>query len=504
MNTQHTLQEYAHALSCAGLLTGNTLSPALLNTPIDCLTYDTRTLHGTALFICKGAHFSERYLKDALTRGAVAYVAETRHETDAPHLLVTDIRSAMVVLGQLFYNGVTDRLTSVGITGTKGKSTTAYYVRAILNDWMASERRPQCAILSTIDTYDGVVNAESHITTPEILELYHHFANAHASGISHLVMEASSQSLKVGRVRGITFDVGVFLNIGLDHISPIEHPDFDDYYASKLKILDTCRVGCVNTDADHAAETVAYAKKSGCRLLTFGSHESDDIFCEHVEKRADGLYFTVRSQSYNGEFSITMPGLFNVSNALAAIAVSAALGVPEEHVRAGLRRARVSGRMQVYESRDKKVTVIVDYAHNAMSFDALYRSAKAEYPDKARISIFGCPGYHAYQRRQDLAELSSENCSFVYITEEDSGEEPFDEIAAAIAQHMTAPHLILEDRAECVRRAILERSEPRVILLTGKGEETTMKRGKEHVPYPSDAELTVKYLAEYDKREANT
>ncbi len=502
MVTRHTLKEYAAALERAGLLEESTLSPESGEVPIDCLSYDTRTLHGVSLFLCKGAHFKEEYLTDALAHGAAAYIAERTYGVDAPHLIVTDIRRAMVVLGRLFYDGVTDRLTSIGLTGTKGKSTTAYYVRAILNDWLTSAGKPQCAILSSIDNYDGVVTEESHITTPEVLELYQHFQNAYDSGISHLVMEVSSQALKVGRVEGMRFDVGAFLNIGTDHISPIEHADFEDYYASKLRLFDLCRVGCVNTDADHAAETLAYAEKSGCRVLTFGSHESDMVYCERVEKRADGLYFTVRSERYNGEFSITMPGLFNVSNALAAMTIALALGVPEEFVRSGLRRARANGRMQVYESRDKRVTVIVDYAHNRMSFDALYRSTRVEYPGKELISVFGCPGSHALQRRQDLGELSGENCAFVYITEEDSGEEPFGQIAADIERHVRAPHLVCEDRAECIRRAIMEHDAPRVILLTGKGEETTMKRGREFVPYPSDVELTLRYLAEYDEREA--
>ena len=401
MNPKHTLKEYADALTRAGLLTATTLTTAAENTVIDCLSYDTRSLHGTSLFLCKGAHFKAEYLSAAIAQGAAAYVAEKPYPVDAPQLLVSDIRYAMVVLGQLFYDHVTDKLTSVGITGTKGKSTTAYYVRSILNDWLTSEGKPPCAILSSIDNYDGVIAEESHITTPEVLELYQHFQNAYDSGISHLVMEVSSQALKVGRVRGMTFDVGAFLNIGTDHISPIEHPDFADYYASKLKLFDSCRVGCVNTDAKYADCVIEYAKDR-CNLITFGSHASDTVFCEQVEKRADGLYFTVRSPKYNGEFSITMPGLFNVSNALAAMAISMALGVPEEFVRSGLRKARANGRMQVYESRDKRVTVIVDYAHNRMSFDALYRSTRVEYPGKEMISVFGCPGSHALQRRRDL------------------------------------------------------------------------------------------------------
>ena len=500
MDAQHTLREYENALRAAGLLTGSDPGHAA-ETPISCFTYDTRTLDGTALFLCKGAHFKKEYLFDALARGAIAYVADHRYDADAPYLLVSDVRHALVVLGRLYYNNVTDKLVSVGITGTKGKSTTAYYVRYILNDWLTSLGKPECAILSSIDNYDGAATTESHITTPEVLELYRHFQNALDHGISHLVMEVSSQALKVGRVRGMTFDVGAFLNIGTDHISPIEHPDFDDYFASKRKLFDACRVGCVNTDAEHAQEVLDYAR-GRCELITFGSHESDTVYCSGIEKRADGLYFTVRSPRYNGTFSITMPGLFNVSNALAAMAICTALGVPEESVRRGLRAARASGRMQVYESRDGKVTVIVDYAHNRMSFDALYRSTKAEYPGRKIISVFGCPGSHALQRRQDLGELSGQNCDFVYITEEDSGEEPFAQIAADIEKHVVCPHLVLEDRGECIRRAIMTDIGARVILLTGKGEELYMKRGKEFVETPSDVDFTLQYLKEYDGEEA--
>ena len=499
MTALHTLQEYIDALQSAELLTECTIDEETAQKSIDCFSYDNRAVNGAALFFCKGAHFKEEYLRDALARGAVAYVADRAYEVDAPRLIVSDIRHALVVLGQLYYNNVTDKLVTVGITGTKGKSTTAYYMRYILNDWLSGQGKPDCAFISSIDTYDGVVNEESHITTPEVLELYQHFQNAYDSGITHLVMEASSQSFKVGRVRGMTFDVGAFLNIGEDHISPIEHPDFEDYFASKLKIFDQCRVGCVNTDAEHMERAVEYAK-GRCELITFGSHESDAVYCEKVEKRVDGLYFTVRSPRYSGEFSITMPGLFNVSNALAAIAMSMALGIPEESVRRGLRVARASGRMQVYESRDKNVTVIVDYAHNRMSFDALYRSTRAEYPGKSMISIFGCPGSHALQRRKDLGELSGQNCDFVYITEEDSGEEPFDQIAADIEKHVAAPHQVLEDRDECIRRAICEYGRPCVILLTGKGEEEYMKRGNAFVPYPSDVEMTLKHLKAYDEQ----
>ena len=496
------LGDYLDLLEQRGLLVSR---PAGLDptTPVALVSYDSRQVEPGTLFVCKGAHFKAEFLQMARDKGAMAYVSlEPYPQVDLPCIRVTDMRETIAPLADLYYGHPSGDLKVIGITGTKGKSSTAYYLKYILDEYLAGEGRPASGIISSIDTYDGTEQFESHLTTPEPLELQRHFAAARDNGLGYVTMEVSSQALKYHRTLCTDFAAACFLNIGTDHISPIEHPDFADYYASKLKLFDSCRVGCVNTDADHAADTVAHARSSGCELITFGSHASDTVFCERVEKRADGLYFTVRSPKYNGEFSITMPGLFNVSNALAAMAISMALGVPEEFVRSGLRKARANGRMQVYESRDKRVTVIVDYAHNRMSFDALYRSTRVEYPGKEMISVFGCPGSHALQRRRDLGELSGENCAFVYITEEDSGEEPFAQIAADIEKHVKCPHLVCEDRAECIRRAILDHPEPHVILLTGKGEETTMKRGREFVPFLSDVELTLKYLAEYDEKEA--
>ncbi len=501
MNALHTLSEYLEVLRAHGLLCSHTLSADEARISIETLTYDTREVSGRSLFVCKGAGFREEYLTRAVSLGACAYVSEQQYDIDAPAILVSDVREAMVWLGRLFYNDSVDRLTSVGITGTKGKSTTAFYLRAILDDFLAAQRLPRCGILSSIENYDGVRSEEAHLTTPESLVIARTFQTAHEAGVSHFVMEVSSQALKYGRVGGMMFDIGCFLNIGLDHISPIEHSDFEDYLTAKLRIFDHCRTACVNSDSEHAARIIARARERCERVITFGTHESDDIFCRSIEKRDDGIFFTVRTRKFEGEFSISMPGLFNVSNALCAIAAATALGVGEEHIRSGLRRAVVNGRMQVFESRDRQVCVIVDYAHNRMSFEALFASVRAEFPNRRIAAVFGCPGGKALQRRRDLGEVAGQMADFVYITEDDPANEAFSDIAADIAQYVSCPYTILEDRDECVRRAIFQTQKPCVVLLAGKGAETCQKRAEGMVACLSDAQSAQRHLLSYDNKE---
>jgi len=492
---RHPLAGFLNLFEMTGLLVSFT-GEAL--TEVHHLSFDTRDLRAGTLFFCKGAHFKEEYLVQAATNGAVAYVSETRYPgVSIPCILVNDIRRAMSVAALFHYDHPAEKLKTVGITGTKGKSTTAYYIKSIFDAALEKE----CAILSSIDNYDGVIREEAHLTTPEAIPLQQHFTNAVESGISHLVMEVSSQALKYGRVEGVVFDVACFNNIGTDHISPVEHPDFDDYYAAKLKIFDTCRVGCVNTDVAYAEATLAYAKKAGCRVITYGSHPTDDVCCSDVRVSPEEIAFTVVTKDFAEDFAITMPGLFNVQNALAAIAACLALEIPVAAIKEGLHRARAAGRMEVFRSEDGRVVAVVDYAHNRMSFEALYDSVAKEYPGKSVITVFGCPGYKAYLRRKDLGELSGKHSSLVYITEEDSGEEPFASIAADIAKNVEAegcPYVILEDRGEAIRRAICEGDGERVILITGKGRETRQKRGTLYIDTPSDVDFVEQSLAIYD------
>ena len=501
-----TLNDYKEALEKAGLLVGETLADPTLE--IRYLTYDSRDIGENTLFVCKGAAFKEEYLLQAVSKGAVAYVAERSYDgAGVPGLVVSDIRRAMPVLAGLFYDDAWKQLGLVGITGTKGKSTTTYYVKYILDAWMKQQHLPQTGVISSIDTYDGVIFEESHLTTPEVMDLHKHFRNAVDSGLKYMEMEVSSQGLKYDRVDGVTFDVGVFLNISEDHISPLEHPTMDDYFYSKLKIFRQTRHAVVNLDSDRVQE-ILEAAAAAEDLLTFSQKDpSANLYGSEVEKVDGEIRFRVQAhlnglaEDFDEPFALTMPGLFNVENALAAIAVSLFLGVPREFIHAGLYTARSSGRMEVYTSKDKKIIGIVDYAHNKLSFEKLFESTAKEYPGYKIVSIYGCPGVKALLRRKDLAEVAVQYASKIFICAEDPGLEPFMHISEDIAQYIRpsgCPFDIIEDRDEAIHQAILEAKEPTVLLITGKGNETRQKYGAEYLPCASDVEITKKYLAEYD------
>lgn len=471
--------------------------------PVELVSYDSREVVPGTLFICKGVHFKAEFLAMARDKGAIAYVSETPYpEIDLPCLQVSDMRRTIAPLADLFFDHPSGKLKVIGLTGTKGKSSTAYYLKSILDEYMAGTSGPESGVISSIDTYDGVERFESHITTPDALDLQRHFYRAVQSGLEYLTMEVSSQALKYHRSLCTDFAAACFLNIGYDHISPIEHTDFEDYFSAKLRIFQQGAVNCVNLDCDHADRVLAAARGAGKPLITFSQRDPlADVYANRVRKRGEDILFQVRTGRYQREFRLTMPGLFNVENALAAIAVCEGLEIPERFIYAGLERARVPGRMEVFASAGGTVTAIVDYAHNRMSFEALFRSTRAEYPGRRIVTVFGCPGLKALDRRRDLGEISGKYSDLVVLTEEDSGEEDTLSICGQIAAHVAeqgCKYLIEPNRGEAIRQAVLSCREPSVLLITGKGEETRQKRGREYIDTPTDVEYVRSFLQEYD------
>lgn len=471
----HKIEEYISRLKNNDLLLETNIDlDKYGSTEINYISYDSNDIKNETLFICKGNNFKEEYLTAALKKGAISYVSEKKYDSlpdNIFYILVSDIRKAMSHIADFYYNSPWKKLKTIGITGTKGKSTVAYYVKSILDEYSES------AILSGIDVYDGVVNEESHLTTPETFDLYKHFHNAVQSEIPYLEMEVSSQALKYDRTYGIVFDVVSFLNIGMDHISDIEHSDFDDYYSSKLKIFDQCKIACVNIDADSQTDIRKHAQAHAPKVLTFGINPKADIYGHDIIKTNEGFVFKVKTPTYDWDFEIGMSGFFNISNALAAIAMTYSLDIPVEYIEIGLRKARASGRMEVYRNDQK--FVIVDYAHNQMSFEALFESVKKEYPAKKISIVFGCPGKKALGRRRELGEIAGKGADRIYLTEEDAGLENVEDISREIGHYISAVggnFQIINNREKAIKQAIEDADEETVILVTGKGRETRQKR----------------------------
>ena len=342
---------------------------------------------------------------------------------------------------------------------------------------------------------------ESHLTTPEPLDLQKHLFNAASVQADFLTMEVSSQALKYGRVIGVDLSCAVFLNIGEDHISPVEHPDLEDYLNSKLLIFRQARAGCINLDCDHA-DQVRAAAQACPQVITFSQNDpTASVYAWDIHKDGHRTVFQVRTPRYQRELAISTPGLFNVENALAAAAVAEVYGIPEASVVQGLLTAFVPGRMEHYASRDGEISVIVDYSHNGMSLQNALRSVRAEYPGRELTVMFGCTGGKGIDRREGMGNAAGALADRIILTEDDPGPEEIEDICRDIAVFVTAhgkSYRVIPNRERAIEEAILNAKRPAVVLLAGKGCELEQKRKNGPEPCTPDGELARRVLDRYD------
>ena len=507
MNDSISIKQAVELLEQDGLLVGYDCPPQLLEHRFSHLSYSSADVTPDTFFICKGATFKEEYLRDAIAKGAGVYLAQSLYEgVDCPHILVSDIRKAMSLVSIAFYQKAYRNFRVVGLTGTKGKTTTTYFMKNILDAFC--RRNPQLcaaqksAVLSTVEVDTGIEHHEAHLTTPESPDLQRYFAQTRDSGLPFLTMEVSSQAYKLSRVYGMDFDIGMFLNIGEDHIGPLEHTDFEDYFSCKLQLMEHCRTAIVNREMDHAQRVLEHARAHAQRVLTFGKLETADLddddcwILRDIQKEEQGFTFTTSYGLAQDSWRIRMAGRFNVENALAAILAAKALGVDDQSIREGLLQNEVQGRMNLFEKDG--VTVLVDYAHNFLSFQKLYESLKADYPGQRIVVVVGCPGGKAQLRRRDIGTLSGQNADYLYLTAEDPQFEDVRSICEEIASFVKpygTPYEIIEDRAQAVEKAITTAQKGDVIVLAAKGEEVYQKVRGEYVYYESDLAIAKRLLS---------
>lgn len=497
-----TVGEYLDLLEGADQVTGSELY-RMGEAEVSGITYESEKAGPGSLFICKGALFKKEYLEEAVSRGSICYVSERDYGLEqVPRILVKNIREAMPLLAEKFYQVPEGMLKYIGVTGTKGKTTTTYYIKGIFDEYMKQTGGRGIACLTSVETYDGKEREAASITTPESLELYRHFRNACDSGITCLAMEVSSQALKYGRVAGIAFDVGVFLNISEDHISPVEHKSFKDYFCSKLQLFHQVRTAVVNLDSEFSRTVLMEASSAG-RILTFGTKPGADIYGHDVCVENGKVRFSVTCDRFEGEFSLAMHGIFNVENALAAIAVAYACELPFATMQKGLAGVTVDGRMEEYSSRDQKLKAIVDYAHNGLSFEKIFDSVRVEYPDYKIVSVFGCPGGKALNRRRDMGLIAGKACSKVYLSADDLGPEEVQDICTEIGRFVEdtgCPYECISDREAAIKKAMTEAEENTVVLVLGKGGENSQRVGQILCAYKSDSEVVRECIREYDSK----
>lgn len=438
----------------------------------DTISYNSKEVIKNTLFVCKGVDFKKEYLEEAIKKGATCYVSEKDFEVNIPRIIVNDSRRALAILASLFYP---DNLYKIGITGTKGKTTTNYFIHNILKYHLGYEP----GFIATHHFYTGKNEGRTHLTTPESIELHKYLNEMSQSNLKYMSMEASSQSTKHNRIFGMNFAIGCFLNISPDHISPREHSDFNDYFNCKLEFLKQCETVFIYRQIDHYEKIIETLKDK--KIITFGFKDADYVI-SNIENN-DGLSFDVNGKSYK----INMEGRFNVINATCAIAVANTLKVSEDNIKKGLLDTFVPGRMNIINGGI--CPVIVDYAHNKLSAEALYKSLKEDYKDKKIKVVFGCPGDKGVNRRKDMGLLAGQYADYVYLTAEDPGHVSVKDICNDIIKYIEKYHNnyeVIEDRKSAIEKAIHDATKDDIIAILGKGDENYQTVNEGWIPYESD------------------
>lgn len=483
------------------------------------ITYDSRRITRDGLLFCKGG-FRPEYLAGADEAGLAAYVSTTPYttRTQAIGLIVSDDKEAMALLAAEYYGRPQDALTVIGITGTKGKTTTAYFTQSILN----AATGTKCALFSSVDNCtDGHTYEESDLTTPESLDLFRMMRQAVDAGMEYLVMEVSSQAYKVKRVFGLTFDVAAFLNISPDHVSPIEHPTFEDYFWCKRQIVRNAKRLVLGAGMIHGDVVAQDAAACGVPCTTFAvAAGADAARTQHADVTLalthPGLpefdYITAGTDNAttSTHFDLSMPGDFNVANAAAAIAIVEAAGISKDSpALKAMEDVRISGRMELFQdSTDPNVIAYVDYAHNFASATALLDFIYERYGSRnPRITLVtGSAGNKAADRRRGIIAATQDRIARLVLTSEDTDTEPMRAIMDDMDSRVTNTHLIhdeIEDRTSAIESAIAgARADAKtngrlnVILAIGKGREKWIKYHNKHEPYESDTGVIARVFAQ--------
>ena len=440
------------------------------------ICYDSRKVIDGSLFVCLVGATSDGhdYIDMAISKGTSAIVVEkdVAVDDDIVVIKVSDTRRTLSRLAINYYGNPGSELIIIGITGTKGKTTTASMIKNILEEDGKSTGVIGTLGVSFNDKHYSTIN-----TTPESLELQKYLREMVSDGIKYVVMEVSSQALKVGRVDGLVFDYGLFTNLTQDHIGDNEHPDMEDYVYCKSLLFKMCKEGIFNIDDKYYNDMI---NNCTCDINTFGHSNEADLIISNVEllrkENFIGIEVTT-SGAVNDIFLVNTPGEFSAYNSACAIMITNYLGCSIDSIKRALEKVAVKGRMEIVPVSDK-YSVIIDYAHNGVSIKSVLETMRA-YNPKRIVSLFGCGGNRSKDRRYDMGEISGRYSDLTIVTEDNSRFENVHDIMNDIEIGLSktnGKYIKIPNRTDAIKYALDNALEGDIILLLGKGHETYQEK----------------------------
>ncbi len=450
------------------------------------IEYDSRKAKEGMMFVClPGVRFDgHNFAAQVFENGCRVFLCERKLDflpEEAVQIVVENTRLALSDLAKAFYDNAADRLKIIGVTGTKGKTTTSILISKILNG-----AGIPCAYIGSNGVVIGENTYETVNTTPESLELHRYFKMMVDAGMTHVVMEVSSQALMHYRVRGLRFETVLFTNLSPDHIGTGEHASFEEYRDAKRLLFTEyeSKTAIINKDDPYSVYMTEDYKGD---LLTVGITNPSDFTAAEIapfrSATALGIDFLCHNKDEIVPVRLRTPGDFSVYNGLAAIAAASVAGVSVERAASVLRTASISGRFEIVDALDG-VTFLIDYAHNGVSLTNALRFLR-EYDPVRLICVFGSVGGKAQNRREEMARAASSLADYTIITSDNPDHEDPDEIIDEIMEHFdkTKPHEIITDRADAVRKAVRMAKDGDIVLLAGKGHETYQLIKGNKVPF---------------------
>lgn len=452
------------------------------NTEIKKVEYDSRNVSENDLFVCiKGyATDGHKYAKAAAEKGACAIVCEDSIDVSDENVTiikVEDSRKALAVIGSNFYGNPSKKMKIIGVTGTNGKTTTTFMLKAILE-----EEGKKVGLVGTIANYIGNEKLHTERTTPESFELQKLFAEMVDKGCEYCVMEVSSHSLALDRVYGIEFEAGIFTNITRDHLD--FHKTFENYYKAKFKLFENSKLAVVNIDDNYGKDVVRDLKKLGkANIATVSIKENSDFKAYNEKCGSRHIAFTLDIDGKPEEFVVGMPGEFNIYNSLGAIATLYKLGISLDSIKKGIEEVVVLGRCEMVGRKyNLPFTIIVDYAHTPDGLDNILKTARG-FTENRLISVFGCGGDRDKVKRPQMGKIGSDLSDIAIITSDNPRTENPTSIIEDVVRGIEKDNYeVIENRKDAIKRAIEIAKDGDVIVIAGKGHEDyqILNTGKIH------------------------